>query len=74
MRRVAALAATLILLAGCDNSDPAGQAPSAEVELAMDTRLYVQTIKVNGRTVSCVIFEAPGKGGVSCDFTREATP
>lgn len=66
MRRALALIAVL-LLAGC--SDPAPE-PRAEATLPDGNYLIITTIEVNGRTISCVVNT---KGGVSCDFTREAT-
>lgn len=69
MRRLLAATAALLLLAGC--SDPRPEA-SGTVERIQKGQLSVSVIEVNGRKISCVVFNGYNAGGVSCDFTREA--
>lgn len=72
-KRIAVLALAVLLLAGCADPREDVQPKSGKVELEHG-QLFVQVIEVNGRPISCVVFSSTSKGGVSCDFTREAKP
>jgi PBP1b-binding outer membrane lipoprotein LpoB len=72
IKRIAVLALALLLLAGCAAPREV-QPKGGKVELEHG-QLFVQVIEVNGRPISCVVFSSTSKGGVSCDFTREAKP
>lgn len=69
MRKIVAIVA-LLALAGC--SDPAPETSVSKTQTG-DGSLSVEVIEVNGRQISCVVFDGYNAGGVSCDFTREAT-
>jgi PBP1b-binding outer membrane lipoprotein LpoB len=72
-KRIAVLALAALLLAGCADPRENVQPKGGAVELEHG-QLFVQVIEVNGRPISCVVFSSTSKGGVSCDFTREAKP
>ncbi len=68
MRRTIVVAlACALLVAGCGSDSPARGAPSR------DASIRVEYVQVGDRAVPCILWDAPGDGGLamSCDWTMQ---
>lgn len=60
MKKVLIFGFALLVLTGC--------ASGIENENGDKTRLHIQRIDVDGKTVTCVLYRPPSGGGLDCDW------
>ena len=61
-KKLAVVLATLLVLSGCGREEGSEQSSSND-------RLSEQTITLSdGRVITCVVYRASSKGGLSCDW------